>query len=65
VPSLTEAAKGQPVTFEQGHFHLGGLIAECREQQQQINQTFDANLEEWKTRFFVELNMPAGKIQSA
>ncbi|MDR0382113.1 MAG: V-type proton ATPase subunit E [Oscillospiraceae bacterium] len=65
VPSLIEAAKGQSVTFEQGHFQLGGLIAECRERQQQINQTFDANLDEWKTRFFVELNMPAGKIQSA
>ncbi|MDR1157132.1 MAG: hypothetical protein LBK75_02330 [Oscillospiraceae bacterium] len=65
VPLLTKAAGGQPVTFEQGHFHLGGLIAECRERQQQINQTFDANLEEWKTRFFVELNMPAEEIQSA
>jgi vacuolar-type H+-ATPase subunit E/Vma4 len=58
VPSLTAAAGGQPVTFEQGHFQLGGLLAECRERRQQINQTFDANLEEWKTRFFAELNMP-------
>lgn len=46
------------VTFEKGRFHLGGMTAECLQKQQQINQTFDANFEDWKTRFFAELVIP-------
>jgi vacuolar-type H+-ATPase subunit E/Vma4 len=55
VPELRQAVSGRPVTFVEGAFHLGGLTAECPEKQQQLNQTFDASLAEWKTRFFAEL----------
>ncbi|MDR3207931.1 MAG: hypothetical protein LBT60_06320 [Oscillospiraceae bacterium] len=55
VPRLRQAVGSPRVTFVEGGFRLGGLTAECLEKQQQLNQTFDANLAEWKTRFFAEL----------
>lgn len=61
VPALRAAAGRRPVAFEQGRFHLGGLIVECKEKQRQINETFDANLDEWKTRFFAEMGAPSGQ----
>lgn len=58
VPQIEKQLAGRPVTFVEGHFRLGGMTAECPSRQQQINQTFDANWEDWKTRFFAEIVVP-------
>ena len=55
IPTLRKAVEGRDVTFVEGTFRLGGLTAECPGQQRQINMTFDANLAEWRERFFAEI----------
>jgi len=55
VPILQKAVSGRDVTFAEGTFHLGGLTAECPSQRKLLNLTFDANLFEWREKFFAEI----------
>ena len=56
-PILSGAVKEHVVTFTDSSFSLGGLTAECPGRNQRLNLTFDANWDDWRERFFAEINI--------
>ncbi len=55
VPVLRKAAQDQPVTFVEGAFRMGGLMALCPEKKRQIDSTYDLRFEESKVHFYEQL----------
>ncbi|GHV33708.1 hypothetical protein FACS18949_08390 [Clostridia bacterium] len=51
VKKLTTSLKGEPVTFAEGSFEMGGLMATCSSTHMQIDESFDTKFGELRGHF--------------